>query len=199
MAVLRNLGVGVLLFLSLSGLARASIEPSVNEVNLLPEYCRHSQVFAEKFGNKDQQKLWAAKIGSTFWWIHHYCWGLVHIQRSSKVRVTPEVRRYNLGRAVTEIDWVLERSPSDFVLAPELWTRRGETLVKLKDYAAAEQSFQRALDQRKDYWPAYAGMAQAHIDRGDKTSARTVLETALSSVSEKRVLQRMLSELGGGK
>jgi hypothetical protein len=196
MANLRNVGVGVVLLFSLSGLVKASIEPDENEVNLLPGYCRHSQVFAERFGNKEQQKLWAAKIGSTFWWIHHYCWGLVHIQRASNARVRPEVRRHNLGKAVAEINFVLERATLDFVLAPELWTRRGETLVKLKDYPGAEQSFRKALDQRKDYWPAYVGLAQAHIDRGDKGSARTVLESGLNAVSEKRMLQRMLRDLG---
>jgi Tfp pilus assembly protein PilF len=83
----------------------------------------------------------------------------------------------------------------NFVLLPEMLTRKGEALTYLKQYAEAEQVLRKAIELKPDYWPAYVHLAESFIDRKKPDAAKDVLRQGLSRSDEKRVLQRMLDEL----
>jgi len=167
---------------------------------LLPEYCPHTVMFGEKYGgSKEGTVHWGQRLGRHFNSMHHYCWALVNIQRATRAGTPPNDRRFNNGRAVAEIDYVLRLVDDTFPLMPEMLTRRGEALARLRQFAEAESSFRKAAELRPDYWPVYRGWAQMHIDQGRPRDAQKILEDGIGLVSEKRPLERMLSLLKGGK
>lgn len=170
--------------------------PQAHEVALLPEYCKHAQLFLEKFGNRKEEVFWSDQMGRrNFQAIHHYCWAMVAIQRANRAGVSANVRLHNLNSAVSDIDYVLQAATTDFVLLPELWTRRGEVLLRIKRHRNAEESFEKAIKIRPDYWPAYVGFAQTYLDQGKKVQAREIVNLGLKHVSDRRALERMLREM----
>ena len=181
----------------ISGAAHAALvgDPTDSEVALLPEYCKHAQAFKEKYGTQEGHKQWLDRLGPTYLALHHYCWALIAIQRSLKPGVTKQDRDFNLRSAAADIYYVVERADASFVLLPEILTRRGESLRKLRDFPNAESSYRRAIEVKPDYWPAHLGLAQSYVDRGDRAAARKQLEQSIPQVSDARMLKKMLADL----
>jgi tetratricopeptide (TPR) repeat protein len=178
--------------------SRASLieAPQAHEVALLPEYCRHAQLFVDKFGNRKEEQEWIARMGrKNFQSIHHYCWAMVAIMRANRGGVSANLQNHNLQSAVADIDYVIRATSEDFVLLPELWTRRGKVLLRLKQYPNAEESFRQAAKMRPDYWPAYTGLAQLFLDQGKKADAMEALKVGLKYANDRRALERMLREI----
>ena len=196
MRILISLSLG-LIYTLYPGLSSGQIhpDPTASEVSLLPEYCKHTQVFKDRFSTIESYNQWQERMGPTFSHLHHYCWGMVAIQRTNKPGVTKQDRDHWLRTSVNEIEYVLRNAESSFVLLPELLTRRGVSLSKLKQFSAAEESFRRAIESKLDYWPAHLGLAQLFVDRGDKSAARKYLEQSIPQVSDDRMLKRMLADL----
>jgi tetratricopeptide (TPR) repeat protein len=104
-------------------------------------------------------------------------------------------RRFYLSDANTEIEYVISRADKDFVLLPEMLTRKGENLVHLGQGPVAVLEFERAIEVKKDYWPAYAQLSDFYRASGDIKMAREVLESGLEHAPDAKGLQRRLSEL----
>lgn len=194
-ATSRVLTAVVLLAGMYSSMAWCEPEMGERELALLPEYCRHTITFREKYGSKEAQDMWFQRLGESFRAMHHYCWGLVNLQEAGRASTSAPHRQHLYRSAISNIDYVLERSDESFILRPELLTRRGETQAKLHQLGQAEASFREAFRLRADYWPAYKGLAEVYLQQRKPNLARETLETGLSKVSEKRVLRRMLDEL----
>jgi tetratricopeptide (TPR) repeat protein len=130
--------------------------------------------------------------------MHHYCFGLVHLQRALRGGTKSNERGFHYQSAVTEIQYMLNLVDDTFPLLPEMLTRRGDALAQLRRYADAEASYRRAAEVKRDYWPAYRGWAQLYIDQGRRRDAQKLLEDNIGQVSDQRVLEKMLADLRRG-
>ena len=169
------------------------------EVALLPPYCKYTQLFREKVpggSNAEEGQRWQAILGPTFFAMHHYCWGLMKTNRGVLLARTAPVKAAYLNYSIEEFDWVIQRAPDDFILLPEVLTKKGEVLIRLGKGPLALVSLERAAELKPDYWPPYAQMSDFYKSVGDVAKARTVLEQGLSFSPDATALKRRLAELG---
>lgn len=168
------------------------------EVAMLPAFCPHTQLFRERVpGGNDPEAIrrWHAAMGDTFLAMHHYCWGLMHMHRARVLARDEQVRRFNYASAIGEFDYVIRHARPDFVLLPEILTKRGEALLGLGRAAAAITEFERAIELKPDYWPPYAQIADYHQSQGDREKARAILQAGLEHAPDAKALRRRLIEL----
>jgi tetratricopeptide (TPR) repeat protein len=199
---------GLLLALASCGAARAE-EPmapgypddfyalDAREVRLLPPYCIHGQYFRDKYGRNDvERERWEAALGPTFWHVHHYCFGLLKTNRALLLTRTKQYREFYLRDSIVEFDYVIDRAPADFVLLPEILTKKGENLVRIGRGEFAVIAFERATELNPSFWPPYAQLADYYKGQGQNDKAREVLKSGLAHSPDAQALQRRLNELG---
>jgi len=165
---------------------------------MLPRFCLHTQDFREHAaGGNDPAQIerWSAFFGPTYWHLHHYCWGLMKTNRAMLLVRNVDFKRSYLADAIKEFDYVIERAPADFVLLPEILTKKGENLVRLGRGPHALLEFERAAELKPDYWPPYAQLSDYYKSSGDIAKAREQLRRGLSFAPDATALQRRLSEL----
>lgn len=176
------------------------------EVARLPRYCIYTAHFGYATrgnvnlgGTQEEARQWRDRLGDVFQTLHHYCWALMYLHRAKFLAVDPQTRAWNYRAAIAEIDFVLNyvntHGRYDFVLLPEIMTKRGEALVGLGRGPRALADFERAIELKPDYWPAYAQISDYHKSTGNFTKAREVLELGLSRSPEATGLKRRLEEL----
>ena len=129
MGSLLRLGVGALL-MWFAGQAFASFPATDAERAVLPIYCKDTMGFAgygdSSYNTSPRAKTWVAKMGETFWAMHHYCVGLVKRNRALRAGVSPTERKFLMESAVGEYAYVLNNlKDPNFVLLPEIYTRVG--------------------------------------------------------------------------
>ena len=180
------------------GYPRAAEALDLREVALLPRYCNYTQMFREKVpGGNDSAVIngWYAQLGPTFNHMHHYCLGLMKNNRAMFLARDHVVRQFYLGAAIVEFDYVIDRAPADFILLPEIITKKGEALIQLGKGPVAVLEFLRAIDLKNDYWPPYAYLSDYYKETGEMAKARESLENGLAHSPDAKALQRRLSEL----
>ncbi len=169
---------------------------------MLPGYCVYTQDFREHVpGGSDAATIehWHGVMGDMFHHMHHYCYGLMKMNRGLYLSRDPVARRQYLQSVIPEFDYVLDHAPGDFFLTPEVLTRKAEVLFKLdKDFAAVDL-LNRALELKRDYWAPYARLSDYYRDTGDYRKAREALTTGLSAVPDSKPLVRRLAELDAGE
>lgn len=187
------------LLVALPGVCAAQMPRNITDADmaLAPPYCPDTMSFSKSHSyNPDaRQKRWVQMMGQAFWAMHHYCWAMININRAARP-LTPARERDNLyNRAIGDIDYVLRNSPPDFVLRPELYTKRGELLAKLKKYPDAVTAYRQAFNAKPDYWPAYTGLADMLRVTGHIDKAREIVEDGLMHAPSSKALNSMLAEL----
>jgi tetratricopeptide (TPR) repeat protein len=171
------------------------------EVAMLPRFCLYAQDYRQRVpggNNPEEIARWSAVMGEVFGHMHHYCYGLMNFNRATLLAREPHVRRFYLQTAIKEFDYVLERSPPNFVLLPEILTKKGEALVRQGRAPLAIEQFERAIELKPDYWAPYAYLSDVYKGTGDLQTARQVLERGLSQSPDAKGLQRRLKELEAG-
>ncbi|HMH17980.1 MAG TPA: hypothetical protein VK572_07500 [Burkholderiales bacterium] len=168
------------------------------EMFLLPEYCKYTQDFRANVpggNNPGEIQRWTTLMGPVFIHMHHYCYGLQAINRATFLSPAPEDRRHNLGVSVIEFDYVIERAPQDFGLLPEIFTKKGESLLQMDSVGKGIAELQRAIDMKPDYWQAYAAASDYYKGAGQPAKAREWVEKGLSVLPDKQPLLRRQAEL----
>jgi tetratricopeptide (TPR) repeat protein len=168
------------------------------EMFMLPEYCKYTQEMRAKIpggNNPAEIERWTAVMGHTFIHMHHYCYGLMANNRAAFLSPTPEDRRHNLGVSITEYDYVIQRAPPDFGLLPEIFTRKGESLIRLERVGPGMAELRRAIEMKADHWPAYAAISDYYKETGDLAKAREWLEKGLAAAPDTRALMRRMTQL----
>jgi len=169
------------------------------EVALLPHYCIYTQTFRDRVpGGSDRTTIdrWYAQLGETFHAMHHYCYGLMKTNRAVLLARDPSVKVFYLADAVTEFDYVIDRAPPDFVLLPEMLTKKGENLLLMGKAPLGVLALEQAIEKKKDYWIAYARLSDYYKETGDIRKARETLERGLAAAPDAKSHERRLSELG---
>ena len=172
------------------------------EIALLPRYCIHTQLFRDNVPgglNQGEIKRWTLILGTSFANMHHYCWGLMYTNRALLLARSQPVRTHNLGRSISEFDYVILRAPSDFKLLPEMLTRKGENLIRLDKGPEGIWELERAIELKPDYWPPYAAISDYYTKIGDLAKAREWLEVGLSVTPDVNALKRRMAEIDGAK
>jgi tetratricopeptide (TPR) repeat protein len=170
------------------------------EVAMLPRYCIYTQQFRERVpGGNDPAQItyWTSVMGEAdvFHAMHHYCWGLMKLNRALYLARTEQSRTFYSSGAVGEFDYVLERSTEKFVLRPEILTKKGQALVLSGKGPQGVIELERAIALKPDYWPPYAQLSNFYKKSGDLKKARNYLEQALVHSPNVRSLQELLAEL----
>jgi hypothetical protein len=171
------------------------------EVALLPKFCPHTLLFKEKVpggSNPLEIERWEAVLGPTFRHMHHYCWGLMKTNRGVLLSRDRQVRQGYLTDSIREFDYVIQRAPADFVLLPEILTKKGENLIRLGRAPVGIVELERAVELKPDYWPPYAQISDYYKSVGDRQKAKEALQRGLAASPDAPALRRRLSELGGG-
>jgi len=196
--ILKAAGLAVFLFASLSAEASEdSMRTSPKDMAMLPPYCPYTFYYKQRIPgamNPEHQKLWRQKLGDTFQHLHHYCWALQDTYDAIGARSAQE-RAALLKRSVTEFDYVLRGSAADFVLLPEILTKKGENLIKLGSSGPGLASLVQAIEVKADYWPPYAQLSDYFKQAGDIAKAREFIEKALAFAPDSKSLRTRLDEL----
>ena len=192
-----------LLILLATPLVAHAVKPqnvSEGEIALLPEYCIDTEAFiygsVGNAGQSPRAPMWVERMGPTFKAMHHYCWGLVNLNRLRAGRASGD-KRYFGKQLVDEYFYVLRLATPDFVLLPELWTRVGEAALIAEDYGQALDAYAKARKIKPDYWPAYTQWAEFLIQIGKKNDAKELLKVGLQYAPEAKALVDMYRKLGG--
>jgi tetratricopeptide (TPR) repeat protein len=168
------------------------------EVAMIPRYCIHTQIFRDKVpGGSDAAAIaaWTQQLRPVFHDMHHYCFGLMKTNRAVLLTRDPTSRQFYLNDAIVEFNYVIERAPADFILLPEILTKKADNLVLLKKGPLAVFEFERAIEAKADYWPPYAHLSDYLVAEGDKKKARETLEAGLAKVPDAQALRRRLADL----
>ncbi len=176
---------------------------SERSLALLPGWCKYAQDFRDRVpgGNNpaEYQRLMTITKGM-FQHMHHHCYGLI-AQNTAMLRVRdPQKRAALLKTSVNEFDYVLRNTPPDFIMLPEVLTKRAESLIALTRGAEAQSDLQRALQLKPDYWPAWLTLADYYYEKvGDAAKAAYTLEQGIVAAPNAPALQDRLAELKGAK
>jgi tetratricopeptide (TPR) repeat protein len=168
------------------------------EVALLPPYCKHTQDFREKVpGGSDAGAVerWKLVFGPTYEAMHHYCWGLMKTHRGAFLARSRQSRDFYLADSLNEFEYVIERAGADFILLPEILTKKGENLIRLGRGPVGVLELERAAELKPDYWPPYAYMSDYYKSVGDLKLARESLQRGLSFSSDAQALKRRVIEI----
>jgi len=166
------------------------------EVGMLPRYCAYTQFFRDRVGhNPTEVERWYSRMGPSFNHMHHYCWGLMKTNRALFLTRTEYYRRFYLNDAISEFDYVIRNATPNFVMLPEIFTKKGENLIRVGRGPDAVRDLQRAIELKPDYWPPYAALGDYFKETGDLAQAREWLEKGLSASPNTKALKRRLTEL----
>lgn len=164
----------------------------------LPKYCETSgDRGATQVPPLPRAKPWFDLMGPGYKMLHHYCWAMVEMWRADSFKITPAQRTHWMGSAVDNMTFVVVNSPPDFVLHPEIFTRRAGVLARLGKHSAAIADYERAVELKPNYWPAYIGLAQLMRSIGQMAAARTWVERGLANAPDAQALLRLRDELNG--
>ena len=201
-------GLAAVLFAWTGASAQISLPPGYpesvegydkREVAMLPRYCLSTLGFrmARVPGSEDQATTdrWYAYLGPTFNAMHHYCWGLMKTNRAMLLARDTATREFYLRDAIKEFDYVITSAQDDFLLLPEIHTKRAENWARLGKSSLGLLDLERAISLKPDYSPAYAALSDHYKGTGDVAKAREVLETGLAHSPGAVGLQRRASEL----
>ena len=166
---------------------------------MLPGYCIYTQAFRiGRFpgsNNPAELERWTSVMGPTFNAMHHYCWGLMKTNRAKFLVSTPKMRDFYLRDSIPEFDYVINGAPTDFILLPEILTKKGENLLELDRSREGLQALHRAIELKPDYWPSYAAISDYYRKIGDLAKARGWLEEGLSVTPNINALKRRMADL----
>ena len=109
-----------------------------------------------------------------------------------------QVKFAYLTDSIREFDYVIQRAPENFVLLPEILTKKGENLIRLGRAPVGIMELERAAELKPDYWPPFAQISDYYKSVGDRQKAKETLERGLSSSPDAPALRRRLTELGAG-
>ena len=170
------------------------------EMKLIPAYCPDTQGFGygDAFSNTSPRAgHWVGLMGNSFWHMHHYCWARISMNRAQRSTTPPRRKKALWEAALSDYQYVIDHVPGDFVLLPEVYTRKGEAELLLGQPNKANEVFARARQLKPDYWPAYSNWAEYLIKVGKRAEALKVVAEGLSYSPEARVLLEQFKILGG--
>lgn len=171
-----------------------------DEMQLIPSYCPDTMGFnygSATYNTSPRAGYWVSLMGKSFWAMHHYCWGLINLNRSQKVGLSSETRKANWEHIYNEYMYVVENSPPDFIMLPEIYTRIGDVQLMLKRPEKANEAFAHARKLKPDYWPAYSHWVEYLMHKNKRDDAFKLVVSGLEQSPDAKVLIEQYRLLGG--
>jgi tetratricopeptide (TPR) repeat protein len=198
----RTFGVALVAFYAAS--ASAQWKYDEKQAALLPPYCKYTQLYRDVApGGKNPAEIerWATIMGGdgNFMHLHHYCWGLEYTNRGLYGGRSKQVRDELFRLSIPEFDYVISQARPDFVLMPEILTKKGENLLRIERAAEAIPALHRAIELKHQYWPPYVALSDYFKELGQIAVAREWLEKGLAAAPNTQPLLRRLAELDQAK
>ena len=194
----------VLVLLAWGGVARAGYasknDVSDSELRLLPRYCPDTMgftIYGDATNASPRAKYWVSLMGPSFWHMHHYCAAQISLLRAKKANTSREQRNGLLSHAQDNYQYVIMNAAPDFIMLPEVHTRRGEALLLLAKPKEAGEEFARARKLKPDYWPAYSRWAEYLMNSGQRAEALRLVSEGLRNAPDTKVLLEQYRLLGG--
>ncbi|EXI86009.1 MAG: putative Zn-dependent protease [Candidatus Accumulibacter sp. BA-94] len=186
---------------ALTGLASGQVKNmTAAELAAAPRYCPYTQAYGRS-GSPDapsaEAKRWVAILGPTFWHLHHYCWGKMHLQRAMRSTTSEQERKHLLSTAVGDYGYVIKNGSRDFILLPEIYVGIGEIELLLAHPQEANRAFAAARALKPDYGPAYSHWAEFLMHSGQKAEAKQLVKTGLEYNPDAKTLREQYRLLGG--
>lgn len=170
-----------------------------DEVALLPEFCRHTQLIIERHGSSAEQKMWIERVGPSFLHMHHYCIAVVAYVRSFRHSNTVNDRQGYLVFAWQNLSYVVRNAEAGFAFMPEVYYRRGQVSARQGRTDDALKDLEEALRGNPKHVRAAYELSQVLIAKGDHVRAEAVVKEALELTPGSRLLQTALAEIGKSK
>jgi tetratricopeptide (TPR) repeat protein len=158
--------------------------PSEAEWQVWPEYCRARYVvsgagresaFASRISQNEVQR-WQSSIGSEAWYaLHHYCGGLTWMDRADK-RPEKALRQSELGIAIDEFNFYLQRTPPEHPVYAEAQVRVCICRERLGDIEDALRACDLAIRAQPANPIGYSAKAMVLRRHKKADEARLVLE-----------------------
>ena len=188
----------VLTSLQTSALALQDFTVTREELTMMPPYC--TALYGKYVGlPQPQDSPLRNTIPSDCPALHHYCDGLKAMIRVDRNRAESGHWLHNaLGSFEGMVnDWE-HRAPTCSVRS-DLYTQLGNALLRQNraNAAMAIENYQKALELRKDFLPAYYALSDAYINLGKKKEALSVVEEGLKYVPDSKGLLSRFKRLGG--
>jgi tetratricopeptide (TPR) repeat protein len=168
------------------------------EMAMLPPYCPDTSTFGsgDAYSNTSPNApRWVALMGKGFWAMHHYCWALINLSRIQRPSTPPVIRQGIREAALGDMKYVIDNTPPDFVVLPEIYTKMGEVQLALNREADANASFSKARALKPDYWPPYYQWADHLRRNGRKEQARQVVDEGLKNAPQAKSLLQLKADL----
>jgi tetratricopeptide (TPR) repeat protein len=109
----------------------------------------------------------------------------------------PATRKSYLAGSIGDLDYMIRNVSKNFVMLPEIHTKKGENLLHLGRATEALSEFQAAIDLKPDYWPPYVAMIDYYKSVGNLKKAREITEKGLEFSPDSKALKQRLAQLGG--
>ena len=198
---LRTSWMGLLLA-SLAGAACAQSPKDVTdgELALLPPFCYDTMGmrYGDKMTNRSPRAShWESLMGQSFWTMHHYCWAKINQRRIFAPGTDPKFRIGLLGGVIGDLGFVINNTPPDFIMLPEIYSALGEVELLRKNPAAANGHFNTARKLKPSYPPPYLLWSEYLLSTGKKDEAKALLKAGLEHNNSAVSLQVMYTKLGG--
>lgn len=170
------------------------------ELALLPPYCADSMGFRP--ANETEEKnagamRWIGLMGPSFRHIHHHCWSLINERRAKAPGAAGHYREGLLARVITDNLYVIQNSPPNFIMLPDVYLKIGDAQVSLKRFELAFEAYSESIRRKPDYWRPYGQWAQAMVLAGNPKGALGILEEGLRRASNQGPLREQYKRLGG--
>jgi tetratricopeptide (TPR) repeat protein len=159
----------------------------------LPEFCIYTQGWEDTDLNKYKKAL--KKYGFGWSHMHHYCVGLIDIQRAFSISGNIKKRNFELKQAISQFQYVLKNTGITFSLRPMVLTKQAYVFFLLNKLNEAFKNYQIAARLKRNYVPAYIGMADCYLKLGDKNGAVNILKIGLKYTPKSKILRKKISTL----
>lgn len=162
---------------------------------MLPEYCHQQGNVSIKHRAQPRSQKWIAYLGADFEHIHHWCAVYMWVGRAYRAGAASVAGRQNLGRAVADMEYFLDRARSDSPLLPEVYTKLEEVYLLQGNIKGAEAAFKRVQEIDPSYWRADFLWAHNLFKRGNKAQALDIAEQGLRESPNANVLKALVDEI----
>ena len=157
---------------------------------MLPELCQ----LRFKYGHGSIEfKKWENILGPESLHIHHYCEGLVEIQRAKLIWQQDTKNRMKknslLESAKANFNYVLRRIQNPkFVLLPDLYYRMAIVASEQMDSTQAISYAKKSIEAKKSYLNPYILLSEIYLNLANRNEAKkTILQAKQYHPHSKRV------------
>lgn len=163
------------------------------ELRAVPDYCRVR--FAE--GTESMQWIiWAKRFGPAAIHMHHYCDGLLWLNRYAKTFDRREQKRI-LQSAYGSFMYMVPRVDASWPLRGELYYNLGRVQTLRGSDGEALTAFHRAMEFEPGLIDAYLAAAVLYEKMNNKKQALASISEGLRHVPDDERLRERYSKLGG--